>query len=268
MGRTSHAMRPASCPGRQRTTASLLLLAILSAAQLSACEANGDSDTATRPEHGHATGRVVDTRGRPIAGARVYLDNTVFHASHMQATTGEDGSYRLKLYPGAWLATAKFRTDYNGRTYELELHPENGDSFDDGGAVRDFTWKLEGRSPLSEYRYYGGFILVFTANGFYEDMDAVELTLTPDGPLIDGSEGDTLRLRFGDRHWVQYGHVEDIPIGRYQVTATLDTEAGPRPLRIQDYHTHGEFQSRFQLDFLPESTVSPKENSAAIAIGW
>ena len=235
---------------------------------LSACEANGVTTPATEPEHGYASGRVVDTRGQPIAGAKVHLDNTVFYSSHMQATTGEDGRYRLKMHPGAWLATAKFRTDYNGRSYELELHPENSDSFDDGGAVRDFTWKLEGRSPLSEYRYYGGFILVFTANGFYEDMEAVELRLAPDGPLIDGSEGHALSLRFGDRHWVQYGHVEDVPIGRYRVTAVLHAEDGPRPLRIQDRHTHGAFQHEFMLDFLPESGVSPRENSAAIVVGY
>lgn len=245
----------------------LPLLAGLLASGLSACEAGGVSVATPEPGDGHATGRVVDTRGRPIAGAKVHLDNTVFHSSHMQATTDADGRYRLKMHPGAWLATAKFRTDYNGRSYELELHPENSDSFDDGGAVRDFTWKLDGRSPLSEYRYYGGFILVFTATGFYEDMEAVELRLEPDGPLIDGSEGRTLSLRFGDRHWVQYGHIEDVPIGRYRVTALLHAEDGPRPLRIQDRHTHGAFQHEFMLDFLPDSSVSPRENAAAIVVG-
>ena len=226
----------------RRHTPPFVLAALL--ASTVACDGSGGSGgsvPATTAQDGHATGRVVDTQGRPIVGARVHLDNTVFHSSHMQATTGEDGRYRLKMQPGAWQASAKFSRQYNGRTYELELHPENGDSFDDDGAVRNFSWKLEGRSPLNEYRYYGGF---------------------------DGSEGKVLRLRFGGPRWVQYGHIEDIPIGRYRVTATLDSEAGPRPLRIQDRHAQGGFEREFVLDFIPESGVAARENSAAIVIGY
>lgn len=253
----------------RRHTPPFVLAALL--ASTVACDGSGGSGgtvPAMTAQDGHATGRVVDTQGRPIVGARVHLDNTVFHSSHMQATTGEDGRYRLKMQPGAWQASAKFSRQYNGRTYELELHPENGDSFDDDGAVRNFSWKLEGRSPLNEYRYYGGFILVFTESDFYEDMAAVELTLAPHGPLIDGSEGKVLRLRFGGPRWVQYGHIEDIPIGRYRVTATLDSEAGPRPLRIQDRHAQGGFEREFVLDFIPKSGVAARENSAAIVIGY
>src|SRR3546814_11710318 len=66
-------------------------------------------------------------------------------------------------------------------------------------------------------------------------MEDVELTLTPSGPLIDGSEGKTLVLRQGDHYWVQFGYLEDIPIGRYTVTAILKNKDGPRPLRIQDW---------------------------------
>src|SRR3546814_2929132 len=140
----------------------------------------------------------------------------------------------------------------NGQTYRLDLHPDNSDSFSDDGAVRNFTWKLEGRAPLNEYRYYGGLVTVFQDTDFHDDMEDVELTLTPSGPLIDGSQGKTLVLRQGDHYWVQYGYLEDIPIGRYTVTAILKNEAGPRPLRIQDWHTENEFKPELQIDFIPE----------------
>src|SRR3546814_3061732 len=87
-----------------------------------------------------------------------------------------------------------------------------------------------------------GLVTVFQDTEFHDDMEDVELTLTPSGPLIDGSEGKTLVLRQGDHYWVQFGYLEDIPIGRYTVTAILKNEAGPRPLRIQDWHTEDEFK--------------------------
>src|SRR3546814_17092136 len=84
-------------------------------------------------------------------------------------------------------------------------------------------------------------------------MEDVELTLTPSGPLIDGSEGKTLVLRQGDHYWVQFGYLEDIPIGRYTVTAILKDETGPRPLRIQDWHTEDEVKRELKVAFITES---------------
>jgi hypothetical protein len=46
------------------------------------------------------------------------------------------------------------------------------------------------------------------------EIDDVELTFTPDGPLVDGSTGAVHTLRLG-------GPLEDkfVPLGRYRVTA-------------------------------------------------
>src|SRR3546814_1354578 len=95
-------------------------------------------------------------------------------------------------------------------------------------------------------------------------MEDVELTLTPSGPLIDGSQGKTLVLRQGDHYCVQYGYLEDIPIGRYTVTAILKNEAGPRPLRIQDWHTQNEFKPELQIDFIPESNGSTGASASIV----
>lgn len=229
-----------------------LLLSGLLLPALSACGGHA-GEYAVAAEKGYATGRAVDTQGKPIAGAKVLLDNRMFYASYIDGTTREDGSYRIRMLPGAWKADASFRKAYNGRTYILALEPDSDDSFDGDGIVRNFTWKLEGRTPRSDYGYYGGFIQLSAADGFHEDMAAIELTLAPHGPLIDGSQGKTLRLRMGDHYWVDRYQIEDIPIGRYVVTATLHGEEGARPLKIQDWHAKGRFQPEFQLDFLPSS---------------
>lgn len=246
-------------------TPSGILVICLALSTLQACDASAPV-TGSVLETGHATGKVVDTRGEPLAGARILLDNAIFHASYIDATTRDDGTYRIRVQPGAWKAHASFKQTYNGKTYTLELRPDNHDSFADEGAVRNFTWKLEGRTPGNDYGYYGGFIQLSTDIGFHEDMEAIELTLTPDGPLIDGSPGRTLRLRMGDHYWVDRYQIEDVPIGRYVVTATLESDDGPRPLKIQDWHARGDFEPAFQLDFLPKSDRTPGI-SASIVIG-
>jgi hypothetical protein len=246
-------------------TTTTTLLAVLISLGLSACEIRADSGK-PKADTGYATGTVRDAQGKPIAGAKILLDNSVFYNAYIHGSTGEDGTYRIKAQPGAWRAEASIKKEYNGKTYTLEMHPDNIDSFDDEGAVRNFTWKLEGRSQENEYRFYGGFIQLSTDYGFSGDLDNVELSLTPSGPLIDGSQGKTLQLRLGDHYWVDRYQVEDVPIGRYMVEATLKNDQGSRPLRIQDWHTKGEFKSQFQLDFIPNAG-SGRDNSASIVIG-
>ena len=241
------------------------LLTVLVSLGLCACEMRAGNAT-PKAETGYATGTVRDAQGEPIAGAKILLDNSVFYNSYIHGSTKEDGSYRIKAQPGAWRAEASIKKEYNGKTYTLEMHPDNLDSFSDEGAVRNFTWQLEGRSQENEYRFYGGFIQLSTDYEFSGDLDNVELSLTPSGPLIDGSQGKTLQLRLGDHYWVDRYQVEDIPIGRYTVEATLKSDAGNRSLRIQDWHTKGEFKSQFQLDFIPKPG-SGRDNSASIVIG-
>lgn len=246
-------------------TFSRLVAGGLIAAGLVACTAQSASDAAPEPRQGHATGRVVDTRGNPVPGAKILLENTVFHSSSVSGSTGPDGRYRLKVYPGAWQAWGTLTTEYHGKTYRLDLHPENPDSMDENGGVRDFTWKLEGRDPRKDHAHYGGQVAVFGDYHFY-DMEDVELTLEPDGPLIDGSEGRTLVLRPDDHHWSQLDFLRDIPIGRYVVTARLLEDGGTRPLRIRDRDGRHEATERFRLEFEPEGGSSTGA-VAAIVIG-
>jgi hypothetical protein len=247
------------------TRTSMTLLAGLALSTLAACKAGEGTGTA-RAEDGYATGTVVDTQGNPIAGAKILLDNTVFRTSYIDTITGEDGSYRVRVQPGAWRAYATFKKDYNGQTYTLRLRPDAADSFDQDGAVRNFTWQLEGRRPENDAGYYGGYIHPSREVGFEHDMEDVELVLTPDGPLIDGSAGKQLRLRLNDHYWRDLFQIEDIPIGRYTVTATLQGDGQGRPLRVRDWHGQDDLAPAFQLDFRPETGSTPGA-TAALVIG-
>ncbi|MDO5505455.1 MAG: carboxypeptidase-like regulatory domain-containing protein [Pseudoxanthomonas suwonensis] len=232
----------------------------------------GEVAAPAKAEAGHIVGRVLDTRGQPLAGAEILVENAMLYARYLHGTSNAEGHYRVPVAPGVWSTQASITRDYNGRRYTLELQPDSSDTFDGNGGVRDFTWKLEGRMPGSAgYGYYGGFVQLSTAFGFHDDLGQVELTFTPDGPLIDGSSGQPLRLRMNDHYWVDAYQIQDIPIGRYIVTATLNEAGTERPLRIADWHQQGaggnaEPQSRFLLDFLPNPPGGTR-NSASIVIG-
>jgi len=241
------------------------LLSTLACLVLSACGTHAGSAT-SEAEEGYVTGTVLDTRGEPVAGAKVLLESRLFHASYLSGTTGKDGSYRIKAQPGAWDAKASITKTYHEKTYTLNLQPDSTDTFSDEGAVRNFVWNLEGRTPGNNYGYYGGFIQLSLGIDFNGNLEDIALTLTPDGPLIDGSTGKTLHLQLGDHYWVDPYQIEDIPIGRYIVEATMKSSDGERPLKIQNWHTKGDFQPAFQLDFMPKSPLGV-DNSASIVIG-
>lgn len=251
-----------------KTTFRKTFLMCLAAVILASCSKDDGNDSGEpKAEKGYATGKVVDGQGNPIAGAKIYLDNAAFHDSYINGTTDENGNYKIKVHQGAWVAYANFKKEYNGKTYSIQAYPENTDSFTEDGAVRNFTWKLEGMDPNDSY-YYGARVTVHSANDFWENDEDIELTFTPSGPLIDGSEGKTLVLRYGERYWEKYGYIEDIPVGRYIVTAILKKSGDDVPLTIQNWHTKGDFVREFQLDFIPDNSDFRPRTAAAIVIGY
>src|SRR5687768_4493894 len=86
--------------------------------------APGGSQTAHR-----VPGRVTDTQGRPLAGIKVVIDNTVFLNSAVTTQTDADGNYAAQVPAGSWRALARLERSYNGRTYTFDLHPDDATSF-------------------------------------------------------------------------------------------------------------------------------------------
>jgi hypothetical protein len=165
-------------------------------------------------------GTVRDAAGRPIAGAQVVADNVLYQTVYVLGTTDADGRYRINLGQqiGGWRVNASLLRPYNGRTYRVPLHPDTDAAFAGvDGAVRHFTWRLTGETH--EGTRYGVRAWVYINESpdrtvgpvLYRD---VEVTFTPVGPLIDGSAGQPVVVRLDDGFRVQ-----DLPLGRYAVTA-------------------------------------------------
>lgn len=206
---------------------------------------------------GYTKGKVVDAQGNSVAGAKILLDNTLLYASYITTTTDEDGNYNLKMPTGdygIWKAYGSLTKEYHGKTYTLDLHPDNTNTFDAEGAVRNFTWKLTGKVPDDEYFYYGGSIRVSPATGsIIPNNNHIVIVIEPDGPLIDGSEGEMLTMPFGDEHWRDEVEIKDIPIGRYKAIAIYHDETGDYLLKLRSLETDGSFQDILSFDFEPES---------------
>lgn len=234
---------------------------------LLACTKSAEDTDESGAEKGYATGKVTDTQGNPIEGARILLDNTILYASYIHGTTDKNGVYKIKAQPGSWRTFAYVDKTYNGQKYTIELFPDKTDAHNEEGAIRNFTWKLEGRIPWEAENYYGGFVMLRGADGFYEDEKDIELVFTPVGPLIDGSAGRTLTIRCGEDKWQNRYELQDIPIGRYKVKATLKKNGGDQLLKVEDWDKQDGMKPEIQLDFLPDPP-NRGHNSASIAIGY
>ncbi|WP_066942090.1 carboxypeptidase-like regulatory domain-containing protein [Microtetraspora fusca] len=200
-------------------------------------------------EPGVLKGRVVDGKGKPLAGVQVVADNQLLYNSNLIVPTDADGFYRVETNVATTFhVTATVTRQYNGQTYSLDLAPDDDNSFaGPTGAIRNFTWKLTGQRA-DGLGVHGSSVLIYLDYRDPQDPEAylqdenVELTLTPEGPLIDGSQGSTITRkssRTGDG-----SGVHDVPVGRYRITATYEG----RPLRVKPRNS-GEYAPEIVADF-------------------
>lgn len=199
--------------------------------------ANQPSTTVPAPpsQPGTVTGTVVDTQGRPIAGARVWVQPSIT-TGLVEVRTDANGRYVAQgLIDVPYTAKAWAYVEYGGRQLCLRLgmgSPADYDSFvPSQGAVRDFRWQLTG--PIEDLRnlneYFGGMLRVMNT-GYYTG-GRIELTFTPTGPRIDGSTVAPFTRTLNDpgRDY----DVHDLPVGPYRVTAALvGADGSRRPLRM------------------------------------
>ncbi len=221
-----------------------------------------------RPEPGYATGVVADKAGKPIPGAIVFLDGVL--DQNQQQTTGADGSYRMRLQPGAYRAMAWFFHKYEGMTFKIDLKPSSTDTFDNvDGAIRNFTWELTGDKPPPEMGSYGAFVYVTVAtdNMYVEDTENLHFTLTPKGPLIDGSEGQVITRDGGAPRTASYGKILDIPAGRYVITGTYTPEGRPaQTLRFRNVWARRNTGYVEALEFVIEAEGNYCSNCASLEV--
>ncbi|GAB3893873.1 hypothetical protein GCM10028803_08480 [Larkinella knui] len=181
------------------------------------CSKSGGDPDPAKPTAGYLSGRVTDAQGKPLPGATIFADNTMFYNDNILATSDANGNYRMQTPNGSWQASAQIRRTYNGKSYKLDLEPDNIDAFSgNDGAVRNFQWKLSGEKPDNPGAFYGGSVDVTNeiGKGPY-DAENIAFTFTPVGPLIDGSTGKPVVYQYD----TDYNRIPDVPIGRYKITA-------------------------------------------------
>ena len=171
------------------------------------------------------TGTVRNAAGTPLAGVEVVADNTVYYDMNVVGKTDAQGRYRLELPHeiGTWKPFATVKRAWGAQEFSFIVHPNDASAFQASkGAVRDFVWRIEGEH---EGGVLGKNVHVYSDGKV--DHDTLEVTLVPDGPLIDGRTGRTLvRKATGSL-------ITDVPVGRYRVSATHAPGGTREALEVQ-----------------------------------
>lgn len=208
---------------------------------------------------GSVRGQVLDTRGRPVAGARIWI-KPAFTSGLGEAVTDAQGRYVVEGLPEvgyrayAWLQLPSGE----GRLCYRLMPTAASNAFVPRAntvAVQDFRWQLAGRTPdledFEDSATVGGTLAFLPSlKAALDDEGRVlgpderlELRLAPTGPLVDGSAGKVLTPTT-DRK----SRVYDVPVGAYRVRATMVGPGGKRtPVRISDHD--GDFSDEATLAF-------------------
>lgn len=182
------------------------------------------------------TGTASDTHGRPIAGARVWIQPSLT-TGLVETRTDANGRYVAQgLIDVPYTAKAWAYVEYGGRTICMRLGMPASVDYDSfvptQGAVRDFVMRLTG--PVEDLRdldeHFGGMIRVMYARAYAQGGNRIEYAFAPLGPLIDGTNAAPF-TRVMDP--ARDEDIHGIPVGPYRLTATLvGGDGSRRPLRL------------------------------------
>jgi len=200
---------------------------------------------------GFLRGYIKDSSGKPLAGAYIGVRSTLNGGSYSGASGLSDanGYYEIKLPFGAiHLYAGAFTVDYANLRASLSLHPADAklDGFASAtGDIENFVLLPYGitdpdkfsENPNGSNNYYGGAIRInynlaevgnsYAPDNYIKENSEIEITLTPEGNLLDGSVGSRFVIRKNVGN-AMYFNIYNIPIGRYTITASL--VKGNKPL--------------------------------------
>lgn len=210
------------------------------------------------PKPGTVRGYVKDAKGKPLAGALIGVRSTAAGGfySGASATTDDRGYYEIKVPWGvASFYAAGYTIDYGEGRAALGLHPTDGQMGNfasTSGLVKNWVLLSYGvadrdeasDNPKYSGNYYGGTFTVgyWITDDRFDDGKSlpnnsdIEVTLTPEGALLDGTTGKAITIR---KH-VQEGSstslwVNNVPIGTYKISARLLKAGGSsQPLHLKE----------------------------------
>lgn len=214
----------------------LIMVALLSAAACTKPGVDGPQDPATS-EQGIVQGRVVDEQGKGVANAEIIANSTDYHNKTTTGYTDARGNYRFKLptgiAEGSYTVSGSLTVKYHSKNYKMALYQEDTRVFSAyDGAVRNFVFRLTGKRTVDDDATstpLGGTLEIYhdVNNVVFEN---IELTLEPDGPLVDGRAGKKIVLMMPKGDY----HLKDIPIGKYKISARDTVTGQPLGVSIQD----------------------------------
>jgi hypothetical protein len=220
---------------RRQITTTPMLASLLAACETADTTQPATPSTPSTPSGGVAahsvTGLVLDTKGRPMPNAKIWI-RPALTTGLVQLRTGADGRYTATgLVDVPYYAQAWTEVTYANKQYCLRLSMPNAGDYDaftpTTGAVRNFQWRLTGRIPDLSDAYFGGHIRLI-GDGTLKQTDSVDVTLTPTAPLVDGSAAQAITRRVG-----AYDFVYDVPVGQYTASVTAIGRSGARtPLKV------------------------------------
>lgn len=185
---------------------------------------------------GVVKGIVYGSQGKPLAGAKIVANSANYYNSNPTTVSDASGMYKIDLptgsAAGSFYVRGSVRVKYNGETYDLPLFTDDDDTFSPyDGAVKNLRLKLTGdrTGNYGDEGYHGGTLEVEN-NTRNVQRKNIEITLTPSGPLIDGSAGQTVkRLTPADDHYIH-----DVAVGKYTLTARDVATGQTLGVRIRD----------------------------------
>jgi hypothetical protein len=226
---------------------------------------------------GFLRGMVKDAAGKPLAGANIVVQSSAMGGlrTSVETKTNASGLYEIQVPVGVGqVVNADYRVRYNGKSYTLPLRPVDGerDHFNSKqGHIENFvlhTWGVADQdavenTPQYGSYYYGAHLRVqWFLNEMSEDA-TIEVTLKPQGPLMDGSAGRTLVFRLPLKGSSER-YLNNIPIGRYVMSARIWDNGDALPLRMEKLFSGVEATDTLQINFEAEHTQLASLDSSGI----
>ena len=211
------------------------MVVLLSAAACTRPGVDGPQDS-NKPEQGVVYGRVVDSQGKGVANAEIVANSTDYYNKTTTGYTDAKGNYRFKLptgiAEGSYTVSGSLTVKYHNRNYKMALYEEDTRAFSAyDGAVRNFMFRLTGKRTVDDDETstpLGATLEVYhdVNNVVFEN---IELTLEPEGPLVDGSTGKKIVMMMPEQGY----YLKDIPLGKYKISARDKVTGQPLGVAIQ-----------------------------------
>jgi hypothetical protein len=207
------------------------------------------------------SGTVYDSQGEPMPDLELQITSGLSElgGKQIQTTTDAHGRYKGRLPRGSYKVDAYGTVAYEGLEVVVQLTPRKArsDVLDlpaSGGAHLDLDFKTSGQRPdttgVTAGDYFGGSVLI--SEPFVTDESVAPLWslqeqlevvfhFEPAGPRVDGTPSKAFdvtrtvgQLVSGSEVRGEGALLDDIPLGSYVLSATLQTLSGPIPLTLQD----------------------------------